>query len=93
MDLFSLKGKTVVLTGGCGNLGRIMAGYLLEYGATLMIAGNIPGKTQTLALAIYDAFQAGNDEQATVLVVLTSCLCLTILVLADRLFGGKAGGR
>jgi len=28
-----------------------------------------------------------------VLVVLTSCLCLTILVLADRLFGGKAGGR
>ena len=64
-----------------------------EFGATLMIAGNIPGKTQTLALAIYDAFQAGNDEQATVLVVLTSCLCLTILVLADRLFGGKAGGR
>ena len=62
-----------------------------EFGATLMIAGNIPGKTQTLALAIYDAFQAGNDEQATVLVVLTSCLCLTIL--ADRLFGGKAGGR
>ena len=64
-----------------------------EFGATLMIAGNIPGKTQTLAVAIYDAFQAGNDEQATVLVVLTSCLCLTILVLADRLFGGKAGGR
>ena len=64
-----------------------------EFGATLMIAGNIPGKTQTLALAIYDAFQAGNDEQATVLVVLTSCLCLTILVVADRLFGGKAGGR
>ena len=48
---------------------------------------------RSLALAIYDAFQAGNDEQATVLVVLTSCLCLTILVLADRLFGGKAGGR
>ena len=64
-----------------------------EFGATLMIAGNIPGKTQTLALAIYDAFQAGNDAQATVLVVLTSCLCLTILVLADRLSGGKAGGR
>lgn len=78
----------------------IFAGLMLafargmgEFGATLMIAGNIPGKTQTLALAIYDAFQAGNDEQATVLVVLTSCLCLTILVLADRLFGGKAGGR
>ena len=72
---------------------RAFARVMGEFGATLMIAGNIPGKTQTLALAIYDAFQAGNDEQATVLVVLTSCLCLTILVLADRLFGGKAGGR
>ena len=47
----------------------IFAGLMLafargmgEFGATLMIAGNIPGKTQTLALAIYDAFQAGNDE-------------------------------
>ncbi|MEG1610349.1 MAG: molybdate ABC transporter permease subunit [Bilophila sp.] len=60
-----------------------------EFGATLMIAGNIPGKTQTLALAIYDAFQAGNDEQATGLVVVTSCLCLGILVAADRIFGGR----
>lgn len=60
-----------------------------EFGATLMIAGNIPGKTQTLALAIYDAFQAGNDEQATVLVIVTSVLCLSILVAADRIFGGR----
>lgn len=44
----------------------IFAGLMLafargmgEFGATLMVAGNIPGKTQTLALAIYDAFQAG----------------------------------
>lgn len=74
----------------------IMAGTMLafargmgEFGATLMIAGNIPGKTQTLALAIYDAFQAGNDDQATVLVVVTSVTCLTILVTADRLLNGK----
>ena len=36
-DLFSLDGKNVILTGGCGNLGRVMAEYLLEYGAKLFI--------------------------------------------------------
>ena len=52
----------------------IFAGLMLafargmgEFGATLMIAGNIPGKTQTLALAIYDAFQAGNDVQLSLI--------------------------
>ena len=46
----------------------ILAGAMLafaramgEFGATLMVAGNLPGKTQTLSLAVYDAMQAGND--------------------------------
>ena len=60
-----------------------------EFGATLMIAGNIPGKTQTLALAIYDAFQAGNDELASMLVLVTSAICATILVAAERLLGRR----
>lgn len=64
-----------------------------EFGATLMVAGNIPGKTQTLALAIYDAFQAGNDAQAAGLALLTSLLCLVILLTADRLLGGVTGFR
>ena len=34
-----------------------------EFGATLMVAGNLPGKTQTLSLAVYDAVQAGNDAR------------------------------
>lgn len=70
----------------------ILAGAMLafargmgEFGATLMIAGNIPGKTQTLALAIYDAFQAGNDTQATILVLLTSAVCAVILI-ASQMF-------
>lgn len=78
----------------------IMAGAMLafargmgEFGATLMLAGNIPGKTQTLALAIYDAFQAGNDEEATLLVVVTSCVCLGLLILAERLIGWNTGRR
>ena len=39
-----------------------------EFGATILIAGNIPGKTQTLALAIYDNVQMGRNGEAAVLV-------------------------
>ena len=56
-----------------------------EFGATLMIAGNIPGKTQTLSLAVYDAVQSGNDALANVLVVVISVVCIVILVTAGRL--------
>ena len=70
----------------------IFAGLMLafargmgEFGATLMLAGNIPGKTQTLALAIYDAFQAGNDAQAVWLVVITSAVCVSLLMAAELL--------
>jgi molybdate transport system permease protein len=77
----------------------IIAGTLLafarvmgEFGATLMIAGNIPGKTQTLALAIYDAFSAGKDAQAALLAAITSAICLVILVCADWLFSPSRQG-
>ena len=36
-NIFSLQNKNVVLTGGCGNLGRIMAKHLLDFGANLFI--------------------------------------------------------
>ena len=70
----------------------IFAGIMLafargmgEFGATLMVAGNIPGKTQTLALAIYDAFQAGEDARATLLAVVTSLVCVGLLTAAELL--------
>ena len=56
-----------------------------EFGATLMVAGNIPGKTQTLALAIYDAFQDGDDFLALQLVLLTSIVCMALLTVAELL--------
>ncbi len=56
-----------------------------EFGATLMIAGNIPGKTQTLALAIYSAFQAGEDGRATLLALAASALCVGLLAGAELL--------
>jgi molybdate transport system permease protein len=56
-----------------------------EFGATLMIAGNIPGRTQTIAVAIYDALQSGNSTLALTLVLLISMIALAILALAARL--------
>ncbi len=70
----------------------IFAGLILafargmgEFGATLMVAGNIPGKTQTLSLAIYAAFQAGDDATATLLVFITSFLCIFLLLAAEMI--------
>ena len=56
-----------------------------DFGVTLMVAGNIPGKTQTLAVAIYDAVESGNGAAARVLVVVVSVVALAILTLANRL--------
>jgi molybdate transport system permease protein len=55
-----------------------------EFGATLMVAGNLPGKTQTLSLAVYDAVQAGNDAGAAILVLIISMACLTILLVSGK---------
>jgi molybdate transport system permease protein len=55
-----------------------------EFGATLMVAGNLPGKTQTISIAVYDAMQAGNDQTATILVIIISLVCVTILVVSGK---------
>jgi len=56
-----------------------------EFGATLMIAGNFPGRTQTMAVAIYDALESGNTTLALTLVLVISGIALAILTLATRL--------
>ncbi|MES2530807.1 MAG: molybdate ABC transporter permease subunit [Pseudomonadota bacterium] len=60
-----------------------------EFGATLMIAGNLPGKTQTLSIAVYDAVQAGHDDQALWLTLLISVVCMTVLVISGRLLQAR----
>ena len=74
----------------------ILAGVLLafaralgEFGATLMVAGSIPGKTQTLSIAVYEAVQAGQDEIANTLVLVTSLVCVVVLLSAGRLAPGR----
>lgn len=56
-----------------------------DFGVTLMIAGNIPGQTQTVAVAIYDAVEAGNGALARTLVIIVSAMALVILSVANRL--------
>jgi molybdate transport system permease protein len=75
----------------------IVAGALLafsralgEFGATILLAGNIPGKTQTLSLAIYNYVQLGKDSDAYVLLGITVALaflfvwCSEWLLRAER---------
>lgn len=56
-----------------------------DFGVTIMIAGNIPGRTQTIAVAIYDAVEGGNGALARTLVILISAVALAILWIANRL--------
>ena len=64
-----------------------------DFGVTLMIAGNIPGRTQTLAIAIYDAVESGNGALARTLVIVISAVALLILTLANRFASNPFGPR
>ena len=70
----------------------ILAGVILsfarafgEFGATMMLAGNISGKTQTMPLAIYEAMAAGEDGTAAVLAVILTGISLAVVYLTNRL--------
>jgi len=56
-----------------------------EFGATLMLAGNIPGRTQTLPLAIYDAVLAGADRAALALSALLTLVSVAVMLAAGSL--------
>jgi len=59
-----------------------------DFGVTLMIAGNIPGRTQTVAVAIYDALNSDKGALARTLVLVISGVSIAILALANR-FGPR----
>lgn len=72
----------------------ILAGTLLgfvravsEFGATIIVAGNIPGKTQTLPLAIYSRVIAGDDALAIRLIAVSVGLAVATLLLHNQLLG------
>ena len=58
-----------------------------EFGATIMIAGNIPGKTRTMSIAIYTAMQSGNRSQAEQFVAITLLLSFVVLMITNCFSG------
>jgi len=71
-----------------GLLAAALLGFsraLGEFGATVIVAGNIPGRTRTLALAIFDDIQTGRDEEALVLVGITVALAFATVWTAELL--------
>lgn len=72
--------------------GGVLAGLSLgfaralgDFGVTLMVAGNIPGLTQTGALAIYDAVAANRDAEAAGMAAVMTAAAMTVLYVANRL--------
>jgi len=75
----------------------ILAGIVLafaralgEFGATLLVAGNVPGSTQTMPIAIYDAVQRGDQAMANILALILTSVAL-ILLISIRRFGQGIG--
>lgn len=70
----------------------IFAGLILsfaralgEFGATLMIAGNIPGQTQTMPLAIYEAVASGDDRRAQILALILTAISIAAVYLTNKI--------
>ena len=77
-----------------GLLAAITLGFaraLGEFGATVIVAGNIPGRTQTLSLAIFSELQLGHTRAALVYVGITVALAFVLMWVIERLLQGSGG--
>ncbi len=74
-----------ILAGGVLAFARAVG----DFGTTLMVAGNIPGRTQTVPIAIYDAVQSGQQSQANALVLLVTLFSVAVLWLVSRMTAGR----
>ena len=67
-----------------GLLAGILLGFVRamgEFGATIVVAGNIPGRTQTIPLAIYSKVQLGKDGEAMSLIMVSTALAIATLIV------------
>jgi molybdate transport system permease protein len=70
-----------------GLLAAVLLGFtraIGEFGATVIVAGNIPGRTQTLALAIFDDIQLGRDDRALASVAICVAIAFAAVFTAER---------
>lgn len=86
-DIVLPMSKDGILMGIVLGTGRILG----EFGATLMIAGNIPNKTQTLSVAVYSAAESGEDKKAFMFVLIMLWISIVIMIIYSIL--KKKGGR
>ncbi len=83
MQVFCLVTFPLAIRGILAGSMLAFARALGEFGATLMVAGSLPGKTQTLSIAVYEAVQAGHDQIANFLVIITSIVCVVVLLTSN----------
>lgn len=74
--------KKNILAGMVLSFGRAMG----EFGATLMLAGNIPNKTQTISMAIYSASESGDKYTANFLLIVILIISFVIMMIYNYLF-------
>lgn len=85
--------RVVVPLSWRGMLSGVVLAYcraIGEFGATIVIAGNIPGRTQTLALGIYQHIQSGREEEATQLLVFAVALGVAAITASEFLMRRQA---
>jgi molybdate transport system permease protein len=63
-----------------------------EFGATLMIAGNIPGRTQTMPLAIYEAVASGDEQRAQILALILTVVSVAAVYLTNKISRSRIYG-
>jgi molybdate transport system permease protein len=88
-EVFWRVSMPLAMRGIAAGLALTFARAMGEFGATLMVAGNLPGRTQTLSVAVYSAVQAGDDPLAFALTLIISVLCIVLLVIAGRLLQAR----
>ena len=93
-SIFSLKDKNVVLTGGCGNLGRIMAKHLLDFGANLFIVDVVDAAPAELTGNVnYIKCDLSNTESIRAMFEQVDAAGGLDVLINNAAWGGGAGGK
>jgi len=71
----------LALPGILGGVALAFARALGEFGTTLMIAGNIPGRTQTMPLALYSAVEGGRSAEANMYLLITVIISFALIAV------------
>jgi molybdate transport system permease protein len=79
----------VARRGLAAGIGLGFARALGDFGATVMVAGNIPGRTQTLPIAVYDAVQAGDTSTARTGSIILAVIAIVVLLAVTQLSASR----